>query len=71
MRGRRKMKRKILRWIPITVGAYLVVNAIIVLIVYASNLGLIPQAAFGWLLIGYGIFYDRIKKIKLNTSTRL
>ncbi|MBE6747361.1 MAG: YdcF family protein [Ruminococcaceae bacterium] len=58
------MKRKILRWIPITVGAYLVVNAIVVLIVYASNLGLIPQAAFGWLLIGYGIFYDRIKKIK-------
>ena len=58
------MKKKILRLIPITVGAYLVLNAIIVLIVYASNLGLIPQAAFGWLLIGYGIFFDKIKKIK-------
>lgn len=58
------MKGKFLRWIPIIIGAYFVINAIVILVVYASNLGLIPQAVFGWLLIAYGVFYDKIKKIK-------
>lgn len=58
------MKGKLLRWMPIIIGAYLIINAIVIFWVYASNLGLIPQLAYGALLIAYGIWFDKIKKIK-------
>lgn len=60
-----KEKQKIIRWIPISFGIYLIVSAVVVFTI-SAHIGLLLQFLFGALLIAYGGFYDRVKKDKVK-----
>ena len=57
--------KKIIKILSITAGLLLIGNFILLILISNINLGMVPVAGLGAVLLGYGIFYERLpfKKI--------
>ena len=57
--------KKIVKILGITAGSLLIGNFILLILISNINLGMVPVAGLGAVLLGYGIFYDKLpfKKI--------
>ena len=57
--------KKIVKILSITAGSLLIGNFILLILISNINLGMVPVAGLGAVLLGYGIFYDKLpfKKI--------
>lgn len=52
--------KKTVKILSITAGALLIGNFIMLILISNINLGMVPVAGIGGVLLGYGLFYDKI-----------
>ena len=52
--------KKTIRILSITAGALLIGNFILLILISNINLGMVPVAGLGAVLLGYGLFYDKL-----------
>ena len=52
--------KKIVKILSTTAGALLISNFILLILISNINLGMVPVAGLGAVLLGYGLFYDKL-----------
>ena len=58
--------KKIVKILSTTAGALLISNFILLILISNINLGMVPVAGLGAVLLGYGLFYDKLPFRKIT-----